>query len=209
MATYERRRDDAIAVAIGAAIFSVCALLARNGTVGDLEARVFRAINGLPDALAPIMTKAQLIGVLGVGPLVAVIALIARRWRLALAAVLVTAGKLLAERIVWHIVRRERPGVTVLDAIVRGDTARTGLSFVSGHVILVVGLAMVVDPYLRGRWRAAPWAIVAPVMFARVYLGAHAPLDVLGGFGLGLVVGGAVNLIVGVPTEEHLGPSPS
>ncbi len=196
--TVARRRLDAYVAIGGLGLVAACGIVARDGDVGPAEVAVFEAINGLPDTLSPAMRGAQLLGVLAIGPLVAAIAAGFRRWRLALACLVVTVGKLLAERTVWELVQRSRPGATIAGAIVRGDTPAAGASFVSGHVVLVTGLAWVATPYLRGRWRILPWAIVAVVAFARLYLGAHAPLDVLGGVGLGLLVGGVSNLVVGI-----------
>jgi membrane-associated phospholipid phosphatase len=190
-----------VAALVGVGVFALCAVIVRDGTVGAVETRVFRAINDLPDALSPAMRSAQLLGVLVVGPLVAVGALVLRRSRLALAALLVTAGKLVTERMVWEMVQRSRPGTTIPGAVVRGDTPAAGVSFVSGHVMLTTALAWVMTPYLRGPWRAVPWAVAAVVAFARVYLGAHAPLDVVGGIALGVTLGGVANLVVGVPTR--------
>jgi membrane-associated phospholipid phosphatase len=46
-----------------------------------------------------------------------------------------------------------------------------------------------------------PWILVAAVGLARIYLGAHNPLDVVGGAAVGLVLGGLLNLAFGVPVD--------
>jgi membrane-associated phospholipid phosphatase len=200
---FKRRVDDLFAVAAGLALLVVCGVLALSGEVGRVELSVFHAINKMPDALSPVMRVSQLLGILVVGPIVAGVALVLQKWRLALAALIVTGAKLVGERIVWHFVQRSRPGTTISDAIVRGGTPTHGVSFVSGHVVLVSGLAWIITPYLRGWWRLVPWLVVLLVAFARVYLGAHAPLDVAGGCALGIAIGGVANLIVGVPDRSR------
>jgi membrane-associated phospholipid phosphatase len=182
----------------GLILFLLCFGVARSGTVGSAKASVFRRINGLPDWLSPAVQSFQFLGILGVGLAVAVIALILRHVHLALDAILVTALKLATERVVWQFVSRSRPGTTIVGAIVRGNTPTHGAGFVSGHVMLLTGLAVIVSPYLRGWARVVPWIRRTRRNCAGV-LGAHALPDVVGGFALGVAIGGATNIIVGVP----------
>ena len=67
-----------------------------------------------------------------------------------------------------------RPGTSIGGNVhLRGDVGATGESFVSGHAVLVAALAGVITPYLHGRWKILPWAVVAMVMVA-VVVRAHA-----------------------------------
>jgi undecaprenyl-diphosphatase len=200
---YRRRSQDAWVAGAGLVLFLVSALIASNGRVGPAERAVFRAINGFPDWLSTPMVAAQYLGTLVVGPVIVVIALAFRKWRLAGAAALVTVLKLAFERGVKLVVHRQRPGTSVPGAVLRGDVPPKGWSFVSGHVLLTGALAVIVTPYLPGRWKVLPWVLVAAVGFARVYLGAHNPLDVTGGLGIGLLIGGGLNLAFGVPDGDR------
>jgi membrane-associated phospholipid phosphatase len=46
------------------------------------------------------------------------------------------------------------------------------------------------------------------VCIGRIYVGAHNPLDVVAGFGLGLVIGAVVDIVVHLPVPGHRRASP-
>ncbi len=207
-----RRRSDAISVVAGLAVLALGMVAVRDQSVSGPEEDLFRAINDLPGALYPVLWPFQQLGAILVGPPAAVVAAVARRFRLAVAMILATAAKLGTERVVKAIVTRRRPGTSVgLDIHLRGDVEVTGESFVSGHAVLVVALAGVLTPYLGGRWRVVPWVVAGLVLLTRVYVGAHNPLDVVCGAALGMAVAGCLNLILGVPDSpgpERTGRQP-
>jgi undecaprenyl-diphosphatase len=188
------------AILVGLAVLVVGAVIVRDGTVPGWEESVFRTVNDLPGAFYPVLWPVQQLGVLVIGPIVAIVALILRRYRLAVAALVVTVAKLVSERIVKAVVSRERPFTSIgSDIHLRGDVSTSGESFVSGHALLVAALAAVIWPYLPARWRPILGILVALVMIGRVYVGAHNPLDVVCGVALGVALGIATNVLLGAP----------
>jgi len=197
---FVHRQQDALVAGVGLLVLLLGMLAVRHQTVTGFERSVFRAVNDLPGALYPVLWPFQQLGTIVVGPIAAIIAAILRKFRLAAALVVATILKLGLERVVKKIVTRERPGTSIARTVhLRGNVSLHGESFVSGHAVLVTAIACLVVPYLRGRWKIVPWAVVALVLLTRVYVGAHNPLDVICGAALGLVIGGFLNLAFGVP----------
>jgi membrane-associated phospholipid phosphatase len=177
--------------------------------LGGRWAIVF-GINGLPDFLKAPMWVFQLAGLLLVPAGVAVVAAVFRKWRLVIALLVFMPLKLIVEKqVVKKLVERQRPGTSIC----HGDTScghfrnvpMEGLSFVSGHAIIAWGIATLVWPYLPGRSKWVPVGIAVLNSIARVYLGAHNPLDVIGGGAIGVCIGVVLSIIVGVPKKESVG----
>lgn len=192
-----------LAVALGGlALLVACGLVADSGKVGPAERRVFRAINDLPDWLEGPLWIFQQFGNIVVAFAVMVgVAVLLRRPRLAAAAVVAVVAKLYLEQVVKSVVERSRPGTSIGDVILRGDVSPGGLSFVSGHATITTAAAMALTAVLPGRWKAVPWVAAALNGLGRIYAGAHNPLDVVGGAGLGLVIGGLLYAALRVGTS--------
>jgi membrane-associated phospholipid phosphatase len=179
----------------------------RADTVPGWEADVFDVVNSLPEALRwPLWPVMQLgnIWMFIVGG--ALVYALTRRWRPALAAASAVLLAWLAARIVKDAIQRGRPG-ELLDDVNLREPGLEGQGYVSGHTAVAFALATVLTPLLPGRWRCVPFAVACVVGFARMYYGAHLPLDVLGGAGLGVLCGLVASLVFGTtdPGEQHRG----
>ena len=192
-----RRRSDAVLLLTGALLLVLAAIPVYGGHVSGAEAAVFRVVNALPLPIAVVWPVMQL-GNFVVVPVAAVVAAAFRRWRLAVELLVAGGAVYVLAKVVKRIVVRGRPDSLLGDVVIRGQGAG-GLGFVSGHAAVVTALLVVAWPWLRRPARIVGVVLAVAVCLARVHVGAHLPLDVLGGAALGLVVGGAVRLVFGHP----------
>ena len=189
--------------AAGAAILGCSVVGALGPVIPTREARVFHSINGLPGWLYWLLWPPMQLGNLVVGTVAGLLVAWAVGDLAVAVGVVVAMGlKLVVERFVrkkmaGHLRIRQRPGTSEVGAVLRGgDVPSAGPSFPSGHIILVAAISCVVAPALPAAWWWVPALLTLLVMFGRVYVGAHNPLDVTAGLGAGLVVGGVLALFV-------------
>jgi glycosyltransferase 2 family protein len=202
--TLPRHPGDVLRLVAGLAILLGCMATVRPNDVGTLETDLFRLANDLPDALFPAFWVVMQGGnVLAVGVAAVVVAATRRFW-LAANLAITGIGVWLAARWIKDRVGRGRPADLLPGVDLRGHHD-SGLGFVSGHAAVAVAIATMIAPYLgrRARWVAVVLAFL--VCVSRMYVGAHLPLDVVGGAALGWAAGSLVHLLLGAPGGR---PSP-
>jgi membrane-associated phospholipid phosphatase len=191
----------------GLLILVLSALPVDRDSVSDAEVEAFRAVNDGPDVPFALVWLPMQAGNVVAPAVAAGGALAARRPRLAATLVVCGLTAWVLGKVVKQFVERGRPDELVDDVVVRGAAAH-GLGFVSGHVAVAVAMATVASPYLGRAGRTVVWAVALVVAVLRVYVGAHLPLDVVGGAGLGLAAGSAVNLVAERSRKGGLGRRP-
>jgi glycosyltransferase 2 family protein len=196
--TFHRSHGHAFRLFAALAVLALTALPIQRSSISPVEAEAFRFINGWPGFIYPAMWLVMQAGHLLAGPIAALVAMATRRIRLGLDLLVAGGGSWVLAKLVKESINRGRPAAFLNDVILR-DAPTVGLGFVSGHAATAVALATVASPYLPRGAKALIWAAAALVCTARVYVGAHLPLDVIGGAAMGWGIGSLVHVLLGAP----------
>jgi membrane-associated phospholipid phosphatase len=196
------RRFDVALVAAGATVLATSALLARRGLYG-WEAASFHAINGLPGTIRPFVWMLNQYGTAITIPVAALVALLFRKWRMAIA--LAVSGILVywLAKVLKEYVARGRPAALLEGVVEREAFAPMSLGYPSGHAAVAWAITIVVLAYLGRPWQIAALALAVIVPLYRMYVAAHLPLDLIGGAALGIAVASLLNVLLLRRTEDQ------
>lgn len=195
-----RRRLDLMLMAAGAVVLVTSTLLAKRRVYG-WEVAVFQAMNGLPEGLRPYFWVLNQYGTAITIPVVTAVALLFRRWLLALSLAISGVAVYVLARVIKEYVGRGRPSAFVEGVVGRETFSPDSLGFPSGHAAVAWAITIIVLAYVRRPWQIAAIVLAIVVPISRMYVAAHLPLDLIGGAALGVTVASTVNLLIGVPAR--------
>ena len=105
-----------------------------------------------------------------------------------------------------RVVARGRPA-SIIGGVQQRGVEEGDQGFPSGHAAVSTAMTVIMWPEASPRMRVTLSALTGLVPFGRMYVGAHLPLDLVGGSALGLALGSTVNLVTArrrVPAAQDL-----
>lgn len=176
------------------------ALAVQSPKNSELETAIGTWVYKWPDFLLPPMLVVTQLGNVIFALLLVAFLTALHRYRLALRLVLAAGLAYIASSVLKLMVHRPRPSDQITDIISR-EGLTFGFGFPSGHTALVVALGLTILPHIPGKYRWAVFVLMAGVAISRLYLGVHAPLDIIGGAAIGVLAA------LGVRSIKRIAPS--
>jgi undecaprenyl-diphosphatase len=184
----------------GSSGFALTAIVAAPGEINERERVAFRAANGASLDYRAVWVPMQY-GTFATVPVLAGLAFVRRRPRIGAGLLLAGTSAYALAKVAKRYVGRGRPATELDDVIIRGKE-EGDLGFPSGHAAVSAALTTAAAPFLPAPISTAAAGLATFVSFARVHVGAHLPLDVAGGACLGVALGSAVNLALGMDGDR-------
>lgn len=176
--------DPTLQVFLALGLFIIAVIASRGDQMSAWEISLFQSVYGLPDFLHPIFFVVTQFGSIYVLALLLVLYLVKRHYHIVLRLLLTGTLAYLISGVAKDLWGRARP-TELLFNVVNLDYTVRGPGFPSGHMALATALAFTLGHYLPKKYHWVPIVWIIGVGLSRMYLGVHAPLDILGGFAIG------------------------
>lgn len=170
--------------AAASVLFVVATIASRGAVMSDWEINVFQFVYGLPDFLFPLFIVVTQLGSVYMLGLLLVLYLVRGHYHIVLRLFMTGVLSYLAAGFAKSLWGRERP-YQMLANVFNLDFAAHGPGYPSGHMALATALAFTMAHYVKKKYRWLLWTALAGVGLSRMYLGVHAPLDIVGGYAIG------------------------
>lgn len=165
-------------------LFVITTIAVNPKQMAGWEIVAFQAVHRLPDWMTPFFLTVTQLGGIAMLAVLGLIYLAKSHFAVVIRLMMTGLTAYLAAGVAKDLFGRGRPQDFLSDVIYRDYVIR-GPGYPSGHMALATAIGLVLWRHLPQKWKWLSPGLIIGVGLSRMYLGVHAPLDIVGGLAIG------------------------